>query len=177
MSHKGYKFSEKHKARIGQVMRKRWLNPEYRRAKLLSMRQLRHSPETKEKLRKAATRNGLPSCSVCGDGLADHRSRVCSKCCAVKIKGAGNPNWKGGATPLHAKIRTSGEYARWRLKVLERDGFRCVSCGKTGGVLDVHHILPFVKYLNLRFSVCNGTTLCKNCHQQLHSVNRAKKHA
>lgn len=60
-------------------------------------------------------------------------------------------------------------WSRWnpvRLRVLERDGWRCTECGKAGR-LEVHHVLPLERggeYLDPE----NCVTLCRSCHVALH---------
>ena len=60
--------------------------------------------------------------------------------------------------------RTSWEYDEWRKKVLERDDYTCQCCGNRGGNLHVHHKYNFSKYINLRYDIDNGMTLCERCH-------------
>lgn len=72
--------------------------------------------------------------------------------------------WKGGVTPINEKIRKSLEYKIWRKSVFERDNYTCVWCGNKGGKLHADHIKPFSVFVELRFSVDNGRTLCKECH-------------
>lgn len=79
--------------------------------------------------------------------------------------GANNPAWKGGITPINAKIRNSNKYALWRLSVFERDDYTCQDCGQRGGELQADHIKPFAHFPELRLSVNNGRTLCVNCHK------------
>ncbi len=64
-----------------------------------------------------------------------------------------------------------------RKQVLERDGYRCRTCGADGDefVLHVHHIRPFREYgyvpgQNENYLIANQTdnlvTLCASCHRQ-----------
>lgn len=83
-----------------------------------------------------------------------------------KRMGKNSPAWKGGVTPLNHIIRTSKEYKMWRLAVFERDNYTCQMCKKRGGYLEADHIKQFAHYPELRFSVDNGRTLCKECHKK-----------
>lgn len=64
--------------------------------------------------------------------------------------------------------RNSSEYAQWRKKVFERDGYTCQMCGVKGGVLNAHHIKKYSEFPNLRYDLDNGVTLCKGCHRKVH---------
>ena len=79
-----------------------------------------------------------------------------------------HPRWKTGLTSVTQHIRHSGEMKDWRMSIFERDSFRCLCCGQVGGDLEAHHILGFAQYSELRFVVNNGSTLCKQCHIELH---------
>lgn len=84
--------------------------------------------------------------------------------------GKRNVNWKGGVTPLNEKIRKSVEYVDWRKSVFQRDDFTCQHCDDSkGGNLHAHHIKQFSEFPELRFEVSNGLTLCRNCHEKVHS--------
>jgi len=86
-----------------------------------------------------------------------------------KYKGEKIWNWKGGITPINVKIRTSTKMRRWREKVFKRDHYTCQICGDNkGGNLVAHHIKAFYKYIELRFAVGNGITLCVKCHKNIH---------
>lgn len=85
--------------------------------------------------------------------------------------GPNAPNWKGGVTSEHYRLRRSAEYARWRKAVFERDNYTCQHCfarSVAGGRIRIEadHILPFAAYKNLRFEVSNGRTLCESCHRK-----------
>lgn len=80
----------------------------------------------------------------------------------VQAKGK-HPKWKGGITPEnHAERNKFREYIQ--KKVLKRDNYTCQICGKRGGLLHVDHIQEWVDYVDLRFSMDNCRTLCRECH-------------
>lgn len=87
--------------------------------------------------------------------------------------GENHPNWKGGITPQNQRERGSQKYAAWRKAVFSRDKYTCQVCGKRGGELNAHHLMPWAKNKECRFSVENGVTLCKDCHMDAHK--REKK--
>lgn len=88
--------------------------------------------------------------------------------CAATGERSGN--WKGGITPLNEKIRQSTEYSDWRKSVFNRDNFTCQHCNDNkGGNLHAHHIKPFADFPELRFEISNGLTLCRKCHEKVHS--------
>ena len=78
-------------------------------------------------------------------------------------RGANCYFWKGGVTPIHAKIRTSLEYRLWREAVFERDNHTCIWCGSVEKI-EADHIKPFAYFPELRFAIDNGRTLCHSCH-------------
>lgn len=52
---------------------------------------------------------------------------------------------------------------RFRLAVLERDGYRCTRCGhhdRTGRTLVAHHVRP-------GYAAAAGITLCPDCHRDV----------
>lgn len=74
-------------------------------------------------------------------------------------------------------IRKSKEYREWRHKVFGRDKFTCQTCGVHSGLgfrveLVADHIKPFCDYIELRFDVNNGRTLCKECHYKTPTYGR-----
>lgn len=93
---------------------------------------------------------------------------------SLACRGSKHYNWKGGIRSTNQKARASAEYNDWRLRVFQRDGFKCQSCEQIGGGLNAHHILSFAKHPLLRFDVSNGITLCKSCHRNLHQKEISK---
>lgn len=70
------------------------------------------------------------------------------------------------------RLRTSKAYAKWRVKVFERDGYTCQDCGTKGGTLNADHIFPFAHFPELRLAVENGRTLCEDCHKKTPSFGQ-----
>jgi len=108
-------------------------------------------------------------CGTCGKTFKEYPSRIkdgrgkyCTKECAnvAKIHPEREQN---------DRDRDSTENKVWRLTILQRDNFTCKKCG-TKKKLQVHHILGFSKYPELRFDFNNGITLCKKCHVKFHST-------
>lgn len=60
----------------------------------------------------------------------------------------------------------SPRWKRLRLKVLERDGWRCVKCAKPGK-LECHHVKP-VDQGGEMWAMDNLETLCRTCHIEHH---------
>ena len=82
--------------------------------------------------------------------------------------GPNNPNWKGGVSPEHIKIRTSLEGKVWERAVFDKCERKCILCGKFAR--SAHHIMNFSAYPELRFDTDNGTAFCRECHKQFHLV-------
>ena len=87
-------------------------------------------------------------------------------------QGERNSNWQGGITPEYEKARKRKEMRLWRESVFTRDNWTCQKCGKKGGELNAHHLRPFAKYKELRTSIENGITLCRECHKKIHKKRK-----
>lgn len=79
-------------------------------------------------------------------------------------------NWKGGITPENHKIRMSFEMKYWRKSVFARDIFTCQKCWQVGGKIQAHHINNFADFSELRTSIENGITFCKEHHKEFHKI-------
>jgi transposase-like protein len=83
-------------------------------------------------------------------------------------------NWKGGISSKTNLLRQLSQYKHWRDMVFKRDDYTCQFCGKRGGYLEAHHIIPVATLLqteelyDLIFAPEDGYTLCKKCHTELH---------
>ena len=79
-------------------------------------------------------------------------------------------NWRGGITPEYRVVRNRIEWKLWREAVYARDNWTCQKCEVKGGKLHPHHIQNFAQFPELRTSIKNGTTLCKECHIKFHKL-------
>jgi hypothetical protein len=115
-------------------------------------------------------------------GLKWNHSDISKKKIAFSKEGEKNPAWKGGISPLEARIRRSFKYRQWRSDVFTRDNFTCQEqeCGDNKGRnLEAHHIKPFALIMRENtiktfeeamnceelWNINNGITFCKSCHR------------
>lgn len=84
------------------------------------------------------------------------------------LRGENHPQWKGGTTAENRKLRHTRIYAQWRKSVYRRDNWTCQRCHRKVKDIVAHHIKSFWTYLDLRYDVDNGQTLCRSCHKKVH---------
>lgn len=97
-------------------------------------------------------------------------SRACRDLAYRELKGSANPNWQGGKSAEHTRIRQTAEYAEWRSAVFARDNYSCQECGQHGGKLHAHHIEAFADNPERRTDLANGVSLCRDCHGKKHGI-------
>jgi thymidylate synthase ThyX len=84
---------------------------------------------------------------------------------AEQKRGEANPQWKGGITADGVKLRRPLEALRDA--IYTRDAHTCRLCGKTGGRLTLHHVLPLWARPELADDADNVVTLCRPCHYSI----------
>lgn len=87
----------------------------------------------------------------------------------------GKPVVYMGKKPSERKnkdYRSNKKYKEWRKAVFERDSYVCQHCFAKGGELNAHHIKTFKDFVELRYEVSNGLTLCLKCHREVHKKRR-----
>ena len=106
--------------------------------------------------------------------IVDNRAkgRSCPKCSLEGRSGENAYNYNPDLTDGdREKRRDNKRIPFWRKEVYVRDNYTCQVCGDNqGGNLNAHHLMGYNKYLKLRFDKNNGTTLCKKCHIDFHSI-------
>jgi hypothetical protein len=133
----------------------------------------------------------LAKCVACGKEmmvresmLKNGKGKTCSKECAKisisrTLSGRKNPkhsefmkgkkyNYKKDRSLLKKSdgvSRFSTLYYEWLMAVRKRDHFKCrINNGDCCGKIEVHHILPWRDYPELRYEVNNGIVLCSGHH-------------
>jgi hypothetical protein len=85
---------------------------------------------------------------------------------------------KIGAANESSERRASAKYRRWSFSVLDRDKHTCQHCGTKkhrfgdDELLYSHHIKGWEEFIELRFMLDNGLTLCNSCHPRLENTFR-----
>lgn len=84
-----------------------------------------------------------------------------------------------GTTPERQAVYSSRQWKRVAFQVWQRDNAECQRCQAKKrhdfNQLDIHHIVPFSKSVELRCDINNLVLLCDDCHKWVHSndnVNR-----
>lgn len=93
--------------------------------------------------------------------------------------GANNPAWKGGTTPERQRLYKTYEWRQLVAKVFERDGYACQRCGDKrnarGNRFHAHHIELWSDAPDRRTDPDNLVTLCRACHQWVHSNENTER--
>jgi hypothetical protein len=115
----------------------------------------KHSEETKIKMSNAKKGKKLSK---------EHKLKL-----SEAVKGSKNYQWKKDRTKLKKYIgceeRRSPAYKFWRKSVCDRDNWKCrFDNNDCDGRIEVHHILSYTDFSELRYEVSNGITLCKYHH-------------
>lgn len=135
----------------------------------------------------------IKKCPLCehrlynrNEGLAckNHKCKLYFKCgvgwCYIGINTLAhdiiNELWNKNTHLIFTK-----QWAEKKAEILKRDDYKCSLCNyklikdfyrKVG--LDVHHIVPASKESALYLDSDNLITVCKNCHNTLHSADKHK---
>ena len=91
----------------------------------------------------------------------------CSRSCAFRGErmGTKHHNWKGGIKFREKHSLFNPEYVEWRSTVFKRDSWKCkIADENCNGQLEAHHILPWRDFVELRYQINNGITLCHYHH-------------
>lgn len=125
-----------------------WQNPEYRANQVVA-----HTG-------KASPKKGKPGVLL----TVEAKQVISKKVSALKFEW-----WKMRKS---SDTRFDFLYDNWQKAVFERDNFTCRECKSDKKKLHAHHIKSWEGYLELRYEVSNGLTLCSSCHRLVEERER-----
>lgn len=143
-----------------------------------------HVPTNLEQLRELSKRPKSAECikKIRLSNLGKKHRWTKKSLSKFRKKKLGKPTWNKGligfnAGPLNSRWisdrtklknrdrRHDSDYQSWFKKCRRRDNNRCRIGNKDcGGQLEVHHILSYKDYPELRYDIKNGITLCHRHH-------------
>lgn len=91
--------------------------------------------------------------------------------------GSQNPRWIDGSSPLRQRMYARSFWKELARRVYARDNYQCCRCGSPhakGHPLHAHHVAPWAGNPDARFDLSNIITLCKPCHDWVHSTKNTK---
>lgn len=122
-----------------------------------------HTAEALEKIRNAK----IGKIARRGPHKEETKALISAQRVALgSARGERNPNWKGGVSEPRTAAMSTTAYKSWRRDVFSRDDYTCQACGQRGGDLEADHIKPWAYFIELRYSLANGRTLCVACHRK-----------
>lgn len=74
------------------------------------------------------------------------------------------------------RLRATPAYRKWHRQVLERDNHTCCKCGAADKKVVTHHIKPMWSHPELYADLDNGITVCKDCHREIHKLEKPNTH-
>ena len=92
--------------------------------------------------------------------------------CSKKLFNSGSlhKNWNPNLSDAdREKGRNKKEYDDFVRGVLARDDYMCYVCGNKKDLV-AHHLNGFGWYVEGRYDIKNGITLCRTCHKAFHSI-------
>lgn len=97
---------------------------------------------------------------------------ACPSCMRLLFRGEKHPMWKPEKTQEERENeRKYEEYFLFIKKVSARDNYTCRCCGRRcSRDLRVHHLNGYNWYIEGRTDPENAVCLCKNCHDNFHSI-------
>lgn len=166
LSRDGYRHSEETKRKIGIAHKGKKVSVEARKKMSLSKAGKKRKPHTEETKKILSLKKKGALNPMYGKPVSEAR-----RLAFLKISTQQNAkNWISDRTKLKKyedanKNRRSPAYKEWRKRVWLRDNFMCkIANPDCAGRIEVHHILGYTEYPELRYEINNGITLCHAHH-------------
>ena len=156
----GRKFTDEHRAKLRQAHLGVKLSPSHRLKVIKTLKPIRKGGTYEEAF-------GIEKANAMKEKM--RQAKLGTKMPWNKgFKKEKHPKWIKDRTKIvgrHNRSFHDSDYKQWRKEVLNRDGYKCkMSDVNCKGRLEVHHILVWKDYPELRYQVNNGITLCHAHH-------------
>jgi hypothetical protein len=118
------------------------------------------------------TRHQVPRRSIAEARARKHWGAIGAANPMFGKTGPANPSYVDGSSPERQRAYARGEGKAFLRSVLARDSYACRRCGggkKSPRGFAVHHIKSWADNAALRFDMENVVTLCRVCHEWVHS--------
>lgn len=111
-------------------------------------------------------KGGKPFCKECGVLLSSRSRTYCLEHKGLLYTAEKNWKWITDRSLLKKQEERNGNrHKAWSRHVKNRDGWKCkITNGDCSGQVVAHHILPWRDFIDLRYEVNNGITLCHFHH-------------
>ncbi len=154
---KGEKLSEEHKRKLSEAKKGCKLSEEHKRKIGKAHKGKKRSKETGQKI--SEKRKGI-------EFSEETKKKMSENSWQAKHKGKLSPYWIEDRSKLAKRQkRNDMAYKEWRAQVYKRDKYKCrINNDDCNGRIIAHHILSWRDYLELRYDVNNGVTLCEHHH-------------
>lgn len=127
----------------------------------------KHSEETKAKMRQAAQGRDVSHLNWTGKAHTAESRKKIGEANKVRFARDGHPRWIKDRTKVKTYHNKKADtlYKQWMLAVKRRDLWKCQTPDNScSGKLEAHHIFNWCEYPDLRYSLKNGITLCRQHH-------------
>jgi hypothetical protein len=122
-------------------------------------------------------------CTICNKEhkASNKKIKYCKDCLKVyqKEKVKTNPNCQRRNFEIYRgkEHMDNWDYKNWRKQIFKKDFYKCVYCGASsvGSNLNAHHLYSYANFIEKRYDINNGVTLCKTCHIDFHRIYKFGK--
>jgi hypothetical protein len=172
----GREVPEETRQKISKSNRETWSKPEKLEEHSELMREVMHRPEVRERLNRVhrserwSQRMREQTLRTWADPVIREQRLIAIRAVTtnpewqahiVRRRGPNHPNWNGGTSN---EDRGPGYTKKLRLRVRQRDDFRCQVCGISEEEVNEAHTCHHIDYIRQNSFERNLVSICSSCH-------------